>query len=162
MMKRLLLLITMLLISALIGTSCTELAGMAVEKMIQREDVEGLIDVLEDEGVDADIRGRAAWGLGHIGDTRGVEPLIQALGDEESVVRWIAAEALGKIADATAVEPLIQALRDEESIVRSKSAEALGEIEDTRAVEPLTEALEDEDDDVRQAAREALGKIRSS
>lgn len=157
-------LITMLLISALIGTSCTELAGMAVEKMIQREDVEGLIEVLEDGGVDANIRGRAAWGLGDIGDARGVEPLIQALGDEESVVRWIAAEALGKIADATAVEPLIQALRDEdeESIVRSKAAEALGEIGDTRAVEPLTEVLDDEDSSVRRAAQEALGKIRSS
>ena len=79
-------LITMLLISALIGTSCAELTGMAVEKMIQREDIEGLIEVLEDEDVGEDFRGRAAWGLGHIGDARGVEPLIQALGDEESVV----------------------------------------------------------------------------
>ena len=71
-----------------------------------------------------------------------VEPLIQALKDEDSFVREGAAEALGKIGDKRAVEPLINALKDEDRDVREAAAEALGEIGDKRAVEPLIHVLD--------------------
>ena len=43
------------------------------------------------------VRIVAAGTLGNIGDTRAVEPLIEALKDENSIVRSIVEEALGKI-----------------------------------------------------------------
>ncbi|GAI50615.1 unnamed protein product, partial [marine sediment metagenome] len=57
-----------------------------------------------------------------------VEPLIQALKDEDEFVRSHAAEALENIGDARAVEPLIQALKDKERSVRFAAEAALREI----------------------------------
>ncbi len=61
-----------------------------------------------------------------INDTRAVEPLIQALKDNNSYVRCCAALALGEIKDKRAVEPLILALKDNNSYVREDAALALG------------------------------------
>ncbi|WP_414625083.1 HEAT repeat domain-containing protein, partial [Calothrix sp. CCY 0018] len=97
--------------------------------------------------------------LGKIGDKAAVEPLINALQDEDSFVRSSAAEALGKIGDKAAFEPLINALQDEDLYVRRNAAEALVKIGDKAAVEPLINALQDEDSRVRWSADEALGNI---
>ena len=67
--------------------------------------VESLIKALEDK--DEDVVPFAAQALGTIGDVRAVEPLIEALKDDE--VRKGAAEALRKISEV-AVEPLINGL----------------------------------------------------
>jgi HEAT repeat protein len=90
-----------------------------------------------------------------------VDPLVEALRDEDARVRSYAACALGEIGDPRAVDPLIYALQDEdeESDVRSGAARALGEIGDPRAVDPLVEALQDEDENVRLRAAWALGEI---
>jgi len=144
------------------------------------KDVEGLINALKDE--DEDVRWEAAEALDKLhwrpsDDSEktlyllakqewdalvelgqlAVEPLIQALKDEDSDVGEKVAEALGEIGDARAVEPLIQALKDEDSDVGEKVAEALGEIGDARAVEPLAALLKDEDHFV--CAAMALGKM---
>jgi len=129
MPKKLLLLVTMLLIPALLFISCAEIASEQVEKMIQRKDVERLIEVLGDYDMQPKVRARAALGLGEIGDTRGVEPLIQALQDEDSFLRRMAAVALGNIGDTRAIEPLTNALEDEDSDVRRDAAKALEKIE---------------------------------
>ena len=168
--------------------------------------VEPLIQALKDEY--SDVRWRAAWALDEMGwepgdDTEkvyyliakqewselpelgepAVEPLIQALKDEYSDVRWRAAWALDEMGwepgDDTekvyyliakqewselpelgepAVEPLIQALKDEYSDVRESAAEALAKIGEP-AVEPLIQALKDEDWHVQEEAAEALGEI---
>jgi HEAT repeat protein len=57
-----------------------------------------------------------------------VEPLIQALQDEDSFLRRVAAVAVGNIGDARAIEPLTRALEDEDSLVRQAAAEALEKI----------------------------------
>jgi len=88
-----------------------------------------------------------------------VEPLCQALKDENRVVRWMATGGLVKIGDARAVEPLCQALKDGEHHVRQRVAWALRQIGDARAVEPLCQALKDGDRDVRRWAAGALVKI---
>ncbi|GBC77852.1 Phycocyanobilin lyase subunit alpha [bacterium HR08] len=106
-----------------------------------------------------EIRQQIARALGEIGSAEAVEPLIQALRDEDWWVRTAAAKALGQIGDARAVEPLIQALRDKGKWVRTAAAKALGQIGDARAVEPLIQALRDWDESVRTAAAEALVKI---
>jgi HEAT repeat protein len=113
--------------------------------------VEPLIHALKDEHWD--VRRRAAWVLGNMGEPA-VEPLLQALKDEHWDVRRKAAWALGNISDAKAIGPLIHALRDEYSDVREEAAWALGNISDIQAIEPLLHALRDEYPDVqRQAAR---------
>ncbi|MCG2790777.1 MAG: HEAT repeat domain-containing protein [Actinomycetia bacterium] len=61
-------------------------------------------------------------------DKRAVEPLIEALKDENCYVRSHAVRDLGKIGDARAVEPLIKALEDEDSDVRETASEALKKI----------------------------------
>ena len=57
-----------------------------------------------------------------------VGPIVQALKDNDSNVRFGAALALGEIGDIRAIDPLIQALKDNDSFVRSDVARALGEI----------------------------------
>jgi HEAT repeat protein len=88
-----------------------------------------------------------------------LEPLIQALQDENSKVRKSTAEALGKIGDVRAVAPLIQALDDERWEVRWGASGALGEIGDKSALAPLIHALKDEDIKVRKSVAEALGNM---
>ena len=125
-----------------------------VKKMQANKDVEGLIKALKDK--DPMVRGDAAEVLGKIGDSRAVEPLIEALKD---IVQFIAIESLRKIGEP-AIEPLIKALKNKDTLIRSGAARALGEIKDKRAVESLTEALKYGDSFVRSAAEEALKKIK--
>jgi Leucine-rich repeat (LRR) protein len=88
-----------------------------------------------------------------------VEPLIDAVKDENPDVREAAAYLLGTIADRRAVNPLIKALGDSEKEVRWAAAFALGEIKDPRAIAPLTAALYDYDNLVRDNAATALKLI---
>ena len=130
------------------------LSGSNIEELKANKYVEGLINALKDK--DPIVRGDAAEVLGKIGDSRAVEPLIEALKD---IVQFIAIESLGKIGEP-AVEPLIKALKNKDTLIRSGAARALGKIRDKRAVEPLTEALKYGDIFVRSAAAEALEKIK--
>ncbi|MEX2720691.1 MAG: HEAT repeat domain-containing protein, partial [Candidatus Wukongarchaeota archaeon] len=154
-----------------------------VEKMKAKKDVKGLIKALKYKR-DQDVRRYAALTLGEIGDAKAVEPLIQALKEENKGIRWNAVGALDKLGwkpeddiekalyliakeewdklvrlGEPAVEPLIQALKDKDINVRRGAAETLGKIGDARAVEPLTQSLKDGDKDVRRNSTRALGKI---
>ncbi len=158
-----------------------EKAAEALGKIGDTRAVEHLFQALKDDK-DWDVRGKAAEALGEIGEPA-VEPLIQALKDEDSGVREKAAVALGKMGwkpgDDTerayylvamqkwselpelgepAVEPLIQALKDGYSDVRERAAWALVKIGEP-AVEPLIQALKDEDSDVRWRAAWALDEM---
>ena len=106
-----------------------------------------------------DYREEAAISLGEIRDSKGVDPLIEALKDEDEVVRGWAAWSLGEIGDLNAVDPLIKALKDEDEWVRAEAASALGNIGDSKAFDPLIVALNDEDEVVRGRAASALGNI---
>lgn len=106
---------------------------------------------------DAEVRKSAVWAM-HLGGTRAVEPLIEALHDSDEWVRFGAAIVLSKIGEG-AVEPLITALTDPMAVVRCNAAETLGRIGDARAVDALAEALRDEDDCVWQHAAVALGRM---
>jgi HEAT repeat protein len=132
-----------------------------INKLEAKKDVLGLIKAL-DYQKESDVRHFAACALGRLGDSRAVESLITALGDNEWHVRTHVAEALGEIGDPRAVEPLITALGDNEWRVRTHAAAALGEIGDPRAVKPLIRALGNYDQMVSGHAAEALGKIGDS
>ena len=128
--------------------------GPNIEELKANKDVQGLISALKDK--DPMVRGDAAEVLGKIGDSRAVEPLIEALKD---IVQFIAIESLRKIGEP-AIEPLIKALKNKDTLIRSGAAKALGKIGDKRAIESLTEALKYGDIFVRSAAAEALEKIK--
>jgi len=67
--------------------------------------------------------------LGAIGDPNAVNPLIEALNDEDRWVRTNAAEELGKLGDVRAIDPLTYVARnDKEERVRKVAAEALERI----------------------------------
>jgi HEAT repeat protein len=74
---------------------------------------------------DADLRARAAHGLGLIGDPGAAGDLIRALSDREWPVRAMAAKGLGRIGDPTAIPHLRQAMKDRQWWVRANSGEAL-------------------------------------
>jgi len=68
-----------------------------VQKLRAQKDVKGLIKALA-YPKDWHICKAAAEALGQIGDSRAVEPLTTALGDEDRFVREIAEEAVHRIA----------------------------------------------------------------
>lgn len=80
-----------------------------------------------------------------------VEPLCQALQEENGYTRRFAAEALRRIGDGRAVPALVTALQTSEVYVQRYVADALAVVGDERAVEPLYTALSNPD-----LAREAL------
>lgn len=72
-------------------------------------DIEGAIGLLSSP--DPQLRQFVAYLLGQAGDSRAIEPLIDALQDEHVGVRGAAANALGNIGDPAAVPYLIPLLR---------------------------------------------------
>lgn len=169
----------------LIEWACNCLFAIEAQHFLVEPMINRLSSVVEFE------RMNAVKILGQIGDTRALEPLIEALKDKDWNVQEKTAEALGKIGDERAVEPLIYTLKDKSLIVRRAStvalvkigepavgplikalddenwyvryyaAEVLGKIGDKRAVEPLKKALKDEIRNVRSKAAEALEKIKT-
>jgi subtilisin family serine protease len=134
--------------------------GSTSRRAMEEGDTDKNIAALKDPN--STTRLNAAVALGHINDSRAVEPLIKALKDNESVVRMSAAGALGRLKDIRAVEPLIQALKDNSSMVRAYAAGALGKIGDTRAIDTLNHAITDSSPYVREVAKEALTSFNIS
>jgi len=72
-----------------------------------------------------DLRARAAYALGLIGDPDFAEALAAALRDVEWPVRATAARALGRIGGRAAIPALCEALKDRQWWVRANAGEAL-------------------------------------
>ncbi|MBI1924809.1 HEAT repeat domain-containing protein, partial [Candidatus Poribacteria bacterium] len=108
------------------------------------------------------VRGEAAISLGKIKESEVVEPLIQALeNDERAAVRRSAAWALGEIKGDAVIPPLERALKkDEQGIVRREAAIALDKIKGDKVVEPLLTALKkDKYETTRKQAAIALREL---
>lgn len=97
-----------------------------------------LITALEDN--DAEVRWRAAYSLGEMGDTRAIEPLAELLKDEDRRVCYRAIEALGKIESSQAAESIITVLTDENPHLRNKADRVLVDMGEP-AVDPLIYTL---------------------
>jgi len=82
-----------------------------------------LHDLLGDR--EPDVRARAAWALGAVGDPNSAPRLIAALSDRAWAVRAMAARALGRLKEEASIEPLCSALADQQWWVRANAAEAL-------------------------------------
>lgn len=87
-----------------------------------------------------------------------VEPLIEAVGDEESSIREYAISGLGSQTDPRAVAPLIAATNDTEASLRPFAVEALGKLDDARAVMFIRQMLDDTtaNEDLRRHCAVAL------
>lgn len=83
------------------------------------------------------VRRRAAESLGKTGDLRAVEPLCQALEDEDEWVRAWTVEALERINDTRAVAPLCRRLEDKNYAVSWRAAKALGRLRQREALPAL-------------------------
>lgn len=97
--------------------------------------VEPLIRVLNDEFREVpyeSLRKHVVEALAGVGEPA-VEPLIEALKDEDVRVREAVAEALGGIGDERAADPLVHALEDGHWSVRRRAADALAGIRGTAA-----------------------------
>jgi hypothetical protein len=76
------------------------------------------------------VRTQAALLLGKLGDKAGVDPLVQALGDENKTVRAMAAQSLGKLGGDKAIAGLRALLqREKDEFVRGQAEKALAGID---------------------------------
>jgi len=88
-----------------------------------------------------------------------VDTLLEALRDDDPVVRTEAAYCLGDAKAREALPALLVAVDDRHSLVRQAAIDALGTIGDSRATGRLLRALDDERPDVRFQAVIALGRV---
>ena len=108
------------------------------------------------------VRSEVALSLGKIKGDAVVQPLIEALKeDERAAVRKSAAFALGDVGGTLVVDPLIEALRnDKQGIVRQEAAVALGKIKGDKVVNPLLTTLKrDKFEGARKQAAIALREL---
>lgn len=80
--------------------------------------VDVLAGLVQDRTTDAKTRAPAAWAIGELGDSRGLDALKAALRDPEPLVRIYAAFALGQLKAVGAVSVLVDATRDTQGYAR--------------------------------------------
>jgi HEAT repeat protein len=117
-------------------------------------------DLLFDALNSKKTRWMAAYSLGDLQITRGVETLLALLKSDDREDRIAAADALGPMKDIHAIGALYAALKQDDEMLRRYAAKSLGEIGDARATGVLIAALDDPDNGVRCRAAESLGKIK--
>jgi HEAT repeat protein len=106
-----------------------------------------------------ELRMAAASVLGHVGETRAVEPLSNCLDDDNPDVRERTAMALGRIGHPEAIQPLGDLATDPAAPVRREAAEALGSIGRPECYEALVPFLDDQSAAVRRVAAGSMGRV---
>lgn len=108
----------------------------------------------------SDLVRAAAKTLALWGDSRAVEPMIEAMHNQEVSLggRLYVIDALGTFRDPRAFEPLIAALLDSHRFIRSHAALALAEYGDPSVIPLITEALGDQSQSERRL-REGLPRV---
>ena len=120
-----------------------------------------LRNALEDE--DWFVRKTVVEILGEINNASTIEFLIEALGDNNSFIRYyIAKRAILKKQDYNVIIHLINALKNKNVLIRESAAEILGEIGDVQAIKPLIELLKDENKSIRYIAKKSILKLRNT
>lgn len=120
-------------------------------------DIEGAIRLLQ-ESQDAQIRQFVAYLLGQAGDSRAIEPLIDALQDEHVGVRGAAANALGTLGSGEVIPYLRPLLQDDNPQLVIWVAFALTRLGEDH-FDALAGALQADEVEVRRSAILALRQL---
>ena len=130
----------------------------AIGNFKDKSSIDSLTEVMMTDS-NPELRAKAAYFLGEIGDKNALWPLIEAVNDEDERVREWVAFSLGKLEDGIATGKLIILMEDDPSDkVRSNAAWALGSTGSIDRVEPLIKALKDDPaPSVRANAAYSLG-----
>jgi HEAT repeat protein len=160
-----------------------------LQKLMEREDVQGLIRVLRRAG--SDMRAEAVQILADMRDPKATEALMREAERGDKTLRALVGQALKQVdpeqkyaaavrllADAQrglrlaaigvltavgsphALDALLHTLkRDRDPQARAAAAQAIGSMHDRRGVPGLLDVLEDADEQVRAAAARALGVL---
>jgi len=105
-----------------------------------------------------EMRQAAALGLGSHADEAAISPLVQSLGDADSLVSTLACNALVAIG-AAGVPSILGMPKDAPQLARINATRALAEIADPRAIPALMAALEDDSTMVQHWAEEGLERL---
>ena len=118
-----------------------------------------LLQFLNDS--DRETRGKIAWILGELRETKAVQPLFDLfMTDGFQDVKESASIALGRIGGAVALDLLLVALHDDDWFIRKNAATALGYVNDRSSIAALEELLKDDNTFVSKSAKEALKRIK--
>ena len=121
-----------------------------------RAQAEWLVPFLNDPA--REVRQCAALGLAIKPDEQAVQPLIQVLGDEDSMVSSLAVNALIKIGGA-AVPSLIDVVKSTGQSARIHALRALAEIRDHRAIPVMMKVMEEDSVLLQHWAKEGLDRL---
>jgi HEAT repeat protein len=107
-----------------------------------------------------DVRSQSAWLLGNFQNNRSIQPLLEAMADNQWSVRESAEHALMNFGKQ-AIPHLLNALKSDSWTTRFRAARMLGEIGDGKAIEALQNFLKKKEErrEVRKVAQEALNKL---
>ena len=117
---------------------------------------EWLVPFLSDPA--REVRQCAALGLAIKPDDSAVQPLVQALSDEDSMVSSLAVNALVKIGNA-AVPSLIEVVKSASQSARIHALRALAEIRDHRAIPVMMKVMEEDSVLLQHWAKEGLDRL---
>jgi HEAT repeat protein len=106
----------------------------------------------------AEVRQCAALGLAGTADEGAVQPLVQALRDEDSIVGSLAVNALVKIG-SLAVPSLIEAVKHGAQSQRIHALRALAEIRDHRAIPVMMQVMQEDSALLQHWAQEGLERL---
>ena len=105
-----------------------------------------------------EVRQCAALGLAARPDEAAIQPLIQALSDEDGMVGGLAVNALVKIGSA-AVPSLIEAVKSAPQPARIHALRALAEIRDHRAIQVMMQVMGEDSALLQHWAKEGLERL---
>ena len=120
-----------------------------------------LIDAVQDQSEDKQVKNVASLALRRIRDPRAIEPLIEALGRGDAAICQPVADVLeGFMPDA--LPALFDALRNSRTEdQRYWAARILGASTDSETAVPVIAALQDRSERVRAEAARSLGRLRA-
>ena len=136
--------------------------GTILQSLIRlgdRKGIEAAAAYLND--TDVSKRRKAARAFCYAKGNSVLEFIIEALVDEDSVVKINALEAIGNIAEEKDIIPVVLLLKDGGSDVRAKTIEVIGKVAGKKGIRYITPLLSDPAVSVRRKAAETLGNLNS-
>ena len=130
--------------------------GLRVLAQSPYSQAEWLVPFLNDPA--REVRQCAALGLALKPAEGAIQPLVQALSDEDSMVSSLAVNALVKIGNA-AVPSLIDIVKNSRQSARIHALRALAEIRDHRAIPVMMKVMEEDSALLQHWAKEGLDRL---